>query len=164
MHRQQVSPPTPTPPRRKSKLWPRLKARTAAARPDSSRPREPAAAGRRWSTAALAAVAVVGLTFGLSFGFLLWDRDLRGSSSSGISSIRHVASSSRDDDVAGGAGGAAGELRLVKHFQSFREYATEMVASRKEILPVPLVDPSGAEGASEGLMTLPLATIIGVQV
>lgn len=129
-------------PRRKSKLWPRLRADT---RPNKK-------AHRRWSTAAPAVVAVGGLTFGLLvFGLLL--QGLGG---------RHEAP--RDAAAAAAApvaDQATGELRLVKHFQSFEEYVTEMMVSSKA-LPVPVVDPP--EGDLEGTMALPLATIIGVQV
>lgn len=133
---------SPPAPRRKSKLWPR---RTTA----HTRPKHQA---HRWSTAALVTVAVGCVSFGLSSGFLL--RGLRD---------KHVASrdAAPPGAVAVAAAKAASELRLVKRFQSFEEYAAEMMVST-EALPVPIVDsPAGEPG---GPMALPVATIIGVQV
>eukprot|EP00903_Cladosiphon_okamuranus_P012420 g11638.t1 len=136
-----------TPPRRKSKLWPRLKARTTRLSKPDTRPTR-----RRWSTAALALVAVGSVTFGLSSGFLLRDLWDRHDASRDAAAAKATATA----DAKG-----MGTLKLVKHFQSFEEYAMAMMAST-EALPVPIVESSAAE-PEEGPMALPLATIIGVQ-
>lgn len=101
----------------------------------------------RWPTAALAVVAVGSVCCGFSFGcFLRALRDRNGS----------------EHDAAGPpAAAAVDELVLVKRFQSFEEYAEEMMGNTKAP-PVPFVDPP--TGWPEGSLTLPLATIIGVQV